>query len=848
GIAAVNVIYAGENLGINESVINAAEFSSSFGIAANVLIAANGSMFVNDSSVNAYAETGLAANVLYAGNNMAITDSSVTSSASLLAASVLIASNDMTINNSTVSAQADTIAATVLFAGNNMTIADSSVTSNATTGLAVTALIALNDMTIDGSNVSAIAGLIAATVLYAGNDMAIADSSVTSSADLLAVSVLIASNDMTINNSTVSAQAQDGLALNLLIGDDVTVSDSTITAQALNGHIAINGIIGNAVAINDSNVSAYAGNSIAVNAIVGNDVSISNSNIYATANSGLAANLVIGLNNVTVNNSDIQAEILTDGIAANVLYAGNNLSIVNGSNILANAVDGFAVNALIAGEDIDIRNSTVGSYVENDGIAVIGIVSLNGAVTIADSLIDSEVGGDGYAFDVISSKGNIALSNSTISALVDGTGNSAVILLAWNGSILADSTSLVRSEYGYFFAQYDIGTAASPINTDLDYVAGYSWDRGSIYINEANDIQLGFLLPIFGHTLGFSLAANNGVIHVVSGGDMVVNSVVSARGGVYLESTNGSIFAGQGWWPQVSGPQVTLLYGSTLYMDLTGTEWQTVGGVDYFTPIVIDPTLNGPNVIAGGFSYFSTPKGTIGVGTVGQDLTDPLVIPDNNPLRVNIQAFNSLNSAVPAGFIPAAGLAGLTLNIGGSSAYTINTGDGNGPIGISGNIEGIVRPGVVADTGVYPSPDIDFTSYPSPLNPPGYVFYNDTDIYGAALIGEAASNLGALQIWPPFRFDNPVGLILAQSLIRGPGYYEIINPARISSLDNFRPEPVPYFYGYHPLTPMDYTAFDNINLDIGAYDFINDNLNLKDTNKLYPFYEEDLKKKKPATI
>ena len=37
----------------------------------------------------------------------------------------------------------------------------------------------------------------------------------------------------------------------------------------------------------------------------------------------------------------------------------------------------------------------------------------------------------------------------------------------------------------------------------------------------------------------------------------------------------------------------------------------------------------------------------------------------------------------------------------------------------------------------------------------------------------------------------------------------------------------PLFYFYHPLTPIDQGAFDNINLDTGAYEFINNSLDLK---------------------
>ena len=38
---------------------------------------------------------------------------------------------------------------------------------------------------------------------------------------------------------------------------------------------------------------------------------------------------------------------------------------------------------------------------------------------------------------------------------------------------------------------------------------------------------------------------------------------------------------------------------------------------------------------------------------------------------------------------------------------------------------------------------------------------------------------------------------------------------------------VPFFYFYHPLTPVDQTAFNDINLDVGAYEFIENSIDLK---------------------
>ena len=89
----------------------------------------------------------------------------------------------------------------------------------------------------------------------------------------------------------------------------------------------------------------------------------------------------------------------------------------------------------------------------------------------------------------------------------------------------------------------------------MDILSAYSWDTGNIFIDEANDIELGLYLPLFGYegqvgAIGASVAANNGIVVVDAQGDILVNSVVAPRGGVLLWSQEGSIYAGQGWCPR----------------------------------------------------------------------------------------------------------------------------------------------------------------------------------------------------------------------------------------------------------------------------------------------------------
>ncbi len=442
----------------------------------------------------------------------------------------------------------------------------------------------------------------------------------------------------------------------------------------------------------------------------------------------------------------------------------------------------------------------------------------------------------------------------------------------------------VQAHYLGLLARNNIGTADTPINTDVDILSAYSWDSGNIYINEANSIELGLYLPLYGYlvqisngnggqqqigALGLSVAANDGIINISSGGDMLVNSVVSPNGGVFLESREGNIYAGTGWCPAgyCEGGQEPASVQTTSTFNLFNTladmvmmdGWSEFGGPDYFLPgMVSDSLINwvndgelygnpylmpGPNVLAGSYSYFSTPNGTIGVGT-------PEDASVYNPLEVCILAVNedSDSWAVPQGFTPQAG---LTLNIGGSSAgdgFTIDTGNGNGSLGVSGAIRGIVRPGVTAVTGVFPAPDIDNTST-SPLNPPGYVFYEDvcsdcclapdrpTDVVKYVFQPPTAGYLPQHQIWPGFgQTPTPPDIsggtqFLASTLKEFKIYYELNSNFRLSTASLVNSTD---FYAYHPVTETDESAFDGISLDVEAYEFIEQNINLK--KKIAPYF------------
>jgi filamentous hemagglutinin family protein len=457
---------------------------------------------------------------------------------------------------------------------------------------------------------------------------------------------------------------------------------------------------------------------------------------------------------------------------------------------------------------------------------------------------------------MLSEYGDIILGNDSADAVLGA---------ALEGSIYQTPTGLVSGKLLGLVADHDIGSVydedtvevadsqeynygydvCGPIKTDVDILAAYSFGWGDIAVDEANDIQLGLVLPVTLHDsetdsldaiLGMAVAANEGDIFIRSQGDMVINSVIAPWGGVFLQSEHGSMYAGTGWDPFEPVDLASFLFNVDFLTELNMDKG--------YAPVVFtfaDPEFNGTpyNLVAGGYSYLSTPEGTIGVGT--PDEKDP---------------------------------------------------------SISGEVAGIVWPPVEAVTCKWPSPGIDLSRY----TPPGLVYFHDDGrkpTLELAFIeddgGEPLPYAGD-QIWPESIADpeissgnpllvyvdawrsedtralpdwfyappvnegpvlmssemplmagltleigpkpqpNPIVInndaLLASALTRDlRAYYEVMSPTRFQSMV---PASMTNFFGYHPLIETDMSAFDGITLDAGAYDFISDNIRNK--KKIDPYY------------
>ncbi len=104
-------------------------------------------------------------------------------------------------------------------------------------------------------------------------------------------------------------------------------------------------------------------------------------------------------------------------------------------------------------------------------------------------------------------------------------------------------------------------------------------------------------------------------------------------------------------------------------------------------------------------------------------------------------------------------------------------------------------------------------------------------------VDELASAASAQSSLGPFVIGDepgpgPSGSLYPDNLVEDfRVYYEVLSPSQYLSFD---PATTIGLYAYHPLTPVDQSAFDEIRLDVEAYEFIDNNIENK--KGLNPYY------------
>jgi filamentous hemagglutinin family protein len=527
----------------------------------------------------------------------------------------------------------------------------------------------------------------------------------------------------------------------------------------------------------------------------------------------------------------------TTGTTGAGVSAGRNVNIAAGGSIISQdftTTDIQAQNAVLtAGGSIGSSENAIDTAVDNlTAIANNGDVYINekDGVNLVDvqalgSTVDITTGGDTTVGNILAQgdgeedpalvelnveEGNLMI-DGVIRASNLGGGEEAVDLAASAGSILGDADSLVAADQVYLTAENHIGTAESPINTDTSNLAAYSSDD-PVWVSGGEDDEGGSYLygtgNIYVNNIGTDLLNVGYAVYDYEDGEWYFDGIDPVQSG------NGVVSVTTKGDMVVNS--VIAYNGGVFLLTKEGSIYagdSSSSGERAFSDIGNVGIDSNPNVIAGGASYFSAPNGTIGVGYPGEDKDST----------------------------------------------------------VSAQILGIVDPGVTADTGLNPAPDIDL----SQGVPSGTVWFNNMDnengsqqVWPAAAASSVPSadnplrvlirlQEGAPSVIPASAvpaFGGPTGLMLqmGQGVVNGGDpsqlanllagnfrkFYETMDKFRYVPIDPVRPLG---FFAYHPLNEADTSAFDGLALDTGAYDFIDGNLNYN--GDFNPYYEEGKKKK-----
>jgi hypothetical protein len=131
---------------------------------------------------------------------------------------------------------------------------------------------------------------------------------------------------------------------------------------------------------------------------------------------------------------------------------------------------------------------------------------------------------------------------------------------------------------------------------------------------------------------------------------------------------------------------------------------------------------------------------------------------------------------------------------------------------------------------------MDHLEYAFPIKDTTQYRWEDIWGLGDEDFNDAIINLSHKSYTFPPDTPDPVLDYLIPTYFRA--YYEILDPHRVVMYFPFKPTE---YFAYHPLTATDSSAFDEIALDVGFYDFIAGRINLR--QPLAPYFGEEEEEK-----
>jgi|GEM_PF-1131716 len=689
---------------------------------------------------------------------------------------------------------------------NDVTTADGPITVNA-------------GGTIDATNVDSSAGTGDIDLTASAGDINVVTVNAGSNnATLTATTGSILDNSSLITGNLLTLSAANGIGTGTAINTTATTIDADVTSTGVINLNETDAVTLNNVKTFNGPITVNAGGTIDATNV---DSSAGTGDIDLTASAG-------DINVVTVNAGSNNATLTAT--TGSIL---DNSSLITGNLLTLSAANGIgtgtAINTTATTIDADVTSTGVINLNETDAVTLNNVKTFNGPITVTTggttnvNDVESLTNDAANDINITASAGDIKIATGT--GIINAGTLGDVTLEATTGSIL-DPSSLITGDVVNLTAANGIGDLVNPINTSANTINADVTAAGLINLHETDDVTLNNVTTFDGPitvdsiagtlTLGTITAGGINTIDLTAFSDILDDAVQTTKvSGDTLNLTSGGVIGATGdgdidtnvdflnaaadgdiFLTNQSGLEIqsltstngaaTLLTGGSTILDGTTVHnkftLEAINGDILFNNTVesqtdavnikaddgsIYATGAGPHIVAKADSLLSVPNGTIGL---------------TSPLDVNI-------------------LGNLVLDIGSKLGST------------SGDLTGTVNSPTAAIPLILPS------SFPSPLRPPGNVFFNGVRIWPSISTFLLSQQAAAGGILGQFNFPSVEKLALVQ----------------INTFDGLTTSKSGPIFLYHPLSELDSGSFDEeFQLDEGAYDFIDGQIHKKKKKKGEP--------------
>jgi len=667
----------------------------------------------------------------------------------------------------------------------------------------------------------------------------------------------IASNEtVDFNQPSISSKA-----LNRVIGSDPSKIFGTLTS---NGTVFL---------VNPSGVLFGSTANVDVGGLVAStlnitDVDFLNDNFVFTGNQGSIKNYgKLRANRVGGYIALLSPELKNTGLIKAVSLG--KIALASGEKVTL-GLDDYGLISVVVNKKVTSNASGADAAIDNQGTLYAPAGEIVLTAQVLDTVFDEAINNSGIieASTMRGHKGKVALLANHDIGVTGEIEGSAMVDISSTGDIDLDGADVVSDDTifltsqdgsitqssGLISSQNLALSAKSGINLDstsVDKLSALNTDWNDIVIVNDKDLQIADLTGLSGINpgvvgqAGIVNTAFGGAIDLTVLGNLSVNEMIQTlRGDIALAATGNIIQNGNGDI-EITGNDTPWMVPNPINLDspshtpgvrsldnTVDVTWQVEDPVYYeVSPANFQASAGGDYIMNAG-TKVETHNGD---ATVKAEGDVKLALIDASMGNVSVTSVNGSILDNDLGVIP-----GDYDVIG----HTIKLSADNGSIGGPGaeeeidmghpydfsflwieneyaSVDGVLDPGYTSSLDS--NGEWVFAQTSDPLADSDNWWFHVATIAGE-MMSEQAS-IGPFVIGSETPPPNPDTRGYGDEYQdENPVYYEILAPSQFL---NFEPATTLGLYAYHPLTPVDQSAFDDIRLDADAYEFIEDNIRKK---------------------